>query len=335
MRIGTLDTRATPLIVAEIGNNHEGDFEVAQRLVREAAGAGAQCVKFQTFRTDHYVSRADEARYARLKSFELTLAQFEALSRLARTLGMLFASTPFDLESAAGLSPFVDAFKIASGDVDFYPLIEKVLSYGKPVIISTGASSLDKVAATVDFVRARASGDIRERIALLHCVSSYPAPAEEANLLSIPCMAERFGLSVGFSDHTAGTEAALLALAAGAEIIEKHFTLDKNYSSFRDHQLSADPAQFRELVAQAIRVRSILGIRDKRVQPSEAATEASMRRSIVAARAMQPGERIESRDLTWIRPRNGLAPGAEGSLLGKRLRKAIAFGQPILPQDCE
>ena len=335
MRIGKIDTRITPLIVAEIGNNHEGNFEVARRLVEEAANAGAQCVKFQTFRTEHYVSRMDHARFARLKSFELSLAQFEELSRLARDLGLLFMSTPFDLESAVGLAPFVDAFKIASGDVDFYPLINKVLSFGKSVIISTGASSLENVKDTVTFARERLGALTEERLGLLHCVSSYPAPMAEVNLLSISLMREQFGLSIGFSDHTDGTDASTMAVAAGAEIIEKHFTLDKNYSSFRDHQLSADPAEFRRLIEKIAEVRTILGEKVKRVQPSESSSVLSLRRSIVAARDMKPGERIAYGDLTWIRPRNGLHPGAEELLVGRRLRKAVEFGEVIRPDDCD
>jgi N,N'-diacetyllegionaminate synthase len=335
MKIGNYDTRTAPLIIAEAGNNHEGDFDVARRLVEEAAAARAHGVKFQTFRTEHYVSSSDRARFERLKSFELRLEQFEELSRLAHRLGLLFISTPFDLESARGLSRFVDAFKIASGDVDFYPLIEQVLAYGKPVIVSTGASSMEKVSATVDLARARLGARMDDDFALLHCVSSYPAPAAEVNLLSIPHMRETFGVSVGFSDHTSGPEASTFAIAVGAEIIEKHFTLDKNQSSFRDHQLSADPAEFRRLVQAIAAMRAMLGARGKSVQASEAGSELAIRRSIVAARAMAAGERISISDLTWIRPRNGLAPGAEPALVNRRLRRAVEFGQPILREDCE
>ena len=335
MKIGNLDTRSAPFLIAEAGNNHEGDFQVARRLVEQAAAGKAHCIKFQTFRTDHYVSSKDRARYERLKTFELTLQQFEQLAALAHDLGLLFISTPLDLESAKGLAPFVDAFKIASGDIDFFPLIEKVLGYGKPLIISTGASSMEKVSATVDFVRARLGEQTRDKLALLHCVSSYPAPVSEANLLSIPYMREAFGVSVGFSDHTVGTDASTFAVACGAEIIEKHFTLDKNYSSFRDHQLSADLPEFSQLVRRIADLRSMLGTRDKRVQPSEAPTEPAIRRSIVAARPMSAGERIAFTDLTWIRPRNGMLPGSENGIVHKRLRRAVQFGEPILLEDCE
>ena len=335
MRIGNIDTRATPLIVAEIGNNHEGSVDVARKLVEAAAVAGVHAVKFQTFDTDHYVSREDEARHKRLKSFELSIEQFAELAKLAHQRGLLFLSTPFDLGSAAGLSRFVDAFKIASGDVDFFPLIERVTSYGKPLIVSTGASDLDKVAETVRFVKERLGARIADDFALLHCVASYPAPAAEVNLRAISLLKERFGVTVGFSDHTAGIDAAILAVAAGAEVIEKHFTLDKNYSEFRDHQLSADPREMALLVEKIAAAQTLLGTATKVVQPSEQASVGLIRRSIVAARALPAGATIRMEDLTWIRPRAGLVPGAEPQLVDRRLRRAKAFGEPITGEDCE
>ena len=335
MKIGNVDTPGTPLLVAEIGNNHEGNYAVACKLVEAAAAAGVHAIKFQTFNTDYYVSRGDEARYRRLKSFELTMKQFEQLAVLAHERGLLFLSTPFDLASAAGLSRFVDAFKIASGDVDFFPLIDRVLGYGKPLIVSTGASDMEKVAATVRFVKDRLGARMQEDFALLHCVSSYPAPAEEVNLRAMALMKERFGVSVGFSDHTLGIDAATYAVAAGAEIIEKHFTLDKNYSEFRDHQLSADPDELRLLVERIGGVSRLMGAAEKAIQPSEQASLMLIRRSIVAARDLPAGTTLRRDDLTWLRPRAGLAPGAEGELVNRRLRRAKGFGEPITAEDCE
>jgi sialic acid synthase SpsE len=335
MKIGSIDTRSTPLVVAEIGNNHEGNYAVARKLVEAAATARVHAVKFQTFNTDYYVTRADEARHRRLKSFELTIEQFEELAKLAHDRGLLFLSTPFDLASAAGLSRFVDAFKIASGDLDFFPLIDRVLSYGKPLIVSTGASDLDKVAATVQFVKDRLRARMPDDFALLHCVASYPAPAGEVNLRAMALLKERFGVSVGFSDHTMGIDAATFAVAAGAEIIEKHLTLDKNYSEFRDHQLSSDPQELRLLVERIGAVKTLMGTATKAVQPSEQPSVALIRRSIVAARALPAGATIRSEDLTWMRPRAGLAPGAEHQLVNRRLRRAKAFGEPITGEDCE
>jgi N,N'-diacetyllegionaminate synthase len=290
MKVGSFDTDRAVLIVAEIGNNHEGSFELAAELVREAARCGVRAVKFQTVRAAHLVRRAETDRFARLTRFELSQRQFAELSELARELGLLFISTPLSLGAAAFLEPMVDAYKVASGDNDFFPLLEKVAGTGKPVVVSTGVSDVSQVDATVRFLRGQwASRGTAGDLALLHCVSSYPTPPHEANLRSIPYLAERFGCTVGYSDHTLGTEIAALAVAAGARIIEKHFTLDKHQSDFRDHQLSADPEEMTELVNRVIQVDLRLGSPDKTVQPCEAASQTAIRRSIVAARELQAG----------------------------------------------
>jgi sialic acid synthase SpsE len=333
MKIGTHDTDQKVLIVAEIGNNHEGNFEVAEQLVRKAAECGADAVKFQTFRTEHYVSRSDAARFARLKSFELSRPQFEHLARLARSLGLLFLSTPFDLESAEFLEKIVDGLKVASGDNNFYPLLERVAQTKKPMIVSTGLSDEAQVGRTLDCVRRHRPA--MENFALLHCVAAYPVPEDQASLRSIPHLASRFGVSVGYSDHTLGIEAAVLAVGLGARILEKHFTLDKNYSAFRDHQISADPAELQELTARVKKASLLLGTAGKTVQPAEAGGLPAIRRSIVAGRDLPAGHRLEMSDLTWIRPSGGLPPGDEAQLVGRRLRRPVGFGEFVRPADVE
>jgi len=333
MKIAGIDTRDTPLVVAEIGNNHEGNYAVARKLVEAAATAGVHAVKFQTFNTDFYVTRADEARHRRLKSFELTIDQFEELAALAHECGLLFVSTPFDLASASGLARFVDAFKIASGDVDFFPLIDRVLGYGKPLIISTGASDLDKVAATVRFAKDRLGSRMQDDLALLHCVAAYPAPAAEVNLRAMALLKERFGVSVGFSDHTMGIDAATLAIAAGAEIIEKHFTLDKNFSSFRDHALAADPQELTRL-ALIVKGRSDIsgsGKKDEAIADREGAK--NVRRSIVAARSLPEGAVLIAADIDYVRPGFGISPTRTGEVIGRRLRRALRRHEQIKPED--
>lgn len=334
MRIGSIDIRAQVLVVAEIGNNHEGRFEVAEQMVRAAAEAGADAVKFQTFRTDHYVSRSDEGRYQRLKRFELAPAQFASLSRLARNLGILFMSTPFDVRSADLLEPLVDAYKIASGDNTFYPLLDRVAAARKPVIVSTGLSDFAVIDRAV--ARVRTAWDRvghRGELAILHCVTAYPTPPEEANLAAIDVLASRYGCTVGYSDHTIGIDAAVVAVARGARIVEKHFTLDKNYSDFRDHQLSADPDDLRALVARVRATTIALGSPEKRVQACEAPGVTALRRSIVAAAALDAGHVLQWSDLTWIRPGGGLPPGEEHMLVGKPLLRSVAFGEQLLPSD--
>ena len=322
--------------LAEIGNNHEGSFGLAADMIRQAAFCGVRAVKFQTVRADQLVRRSEADRFARLTRFELTQRQFGDLSELAHELGLLFISTPLSMEAAEFLEPMVDAYKVASGDNDFFPLLEKIASTGKPVIVSTGVSDLSQVDATVRFLRGQweargQSGDM----ALLHCVSSYPTPPHEANLLSIPFLAEKFGCTVGYSDHTLGTEIAALAVAAGARIIEKHFTLNKHQSDFRDHQLSADPTEMIELVNRVIQVDLRLGAPGKMIQPCEAASQTAIRRSIVAARELKAGTTIDAADLKWIRPGDGMRPGNEGMLLGRRLKRDVRENDAFSPGDVE
>jgi len=333
MEIGSFNTDQKVLIVAEIGNNHEGNFAVAQELVEKAAQAGADAVKFQTFKTESFVSRSDPARFARLKSFELSFAQFQALGDLARSRGLLFVSTPLDLGSAEFLEGIVDALKIASGDNNFYPLLDQVSRSRKALIVSTGVSDDAQVGRTLDCIRRHR--DSLKGVALLHCVAAYPVPVEQANLSSIPYLASRYPVTVGYSDHTLGIDAAVLAVGLGARIVEKHFTLNKNYSSFRDHQLSADPADLKELVSKVRKIPLLLGTPGKVIQAAEAANLPVVRRSIVAGRDLPAGHRLERGDLLWTRPSGGLPPGEEGILEGKRLRRAVGFGQILRSSDVE
>jgi N,N'-diacetyllegionaminate synthase len=305
--------------------------------VRAAAEAGAGAVKFQTFRTEYYVSRtADAARFQRLKGFELTFEQFAELARLARSLDVLFGSTPLDLGSAKFLESHVDFFKIASADNDFYPLLDVVASTGKPMIVSTGVSDLAQVEKSVRHVRTR----WKERqhdgaLAVLHCVSCYPAPPEQASLGSIHAIRDAVGGIVGYSDHTMGIDAAVTAVALGARIVEKHFTLNKQHSAFRDHQLSADPTDMRELVRRTALVPLLIGRTEKRMQPCEAENAPLIRRSLAAAARIPAGQPLRFEDLMWIRPAGGVSPGNESVFLGKRLRRAVEFGDVLDPSDVE
>jgi sialic acid synthase SpsE len=336
MKIGDFDLTQKVLVVAEIGNNHEGDFATAQKLVGEAAACGVGAVKFQVFRTKHFVSALNRARYDRLSSFELSYDQFGELQRLAKSLGLLFVATPLDLESVAFLEGLVDAYKIASGDNNFYPLIERVCRTGRPIILSSGLTDIDGIRKSKTFIEDRwGTLRIRQNVAILHCVSSYPVPAAQANLGAIPTLARELGCTVGYSDHTVGVQACAIAAALGARIIEKHFTLDKEYSDFRDHQLSADPTEMAGLVRQIAEVGVLLGTGHKIVQPVEVAVASLARRSIVAAADLPAGHQVRFEDLTWIRPATGLPPGEEARIVGKRLKRDLVFGEPILPADVE
>lgn len=335
MIIGKKNTQEKPLIIAEIGNNHEGDINTAIQLVHEAARCGVDAVKFQTFKTEHYVSQRDSERFNRLKSYELSQRDFKTLSDLAHSLGLLFISTPFDIDSARFLEPLVDAYKIASGDNNFFPLIDVVIRTEKPFIISTGASDLSHVTKTVSYIKNNPEGNAAGDIAILYCVSCYPVPNDQINLESIRLLSEKFCHTIGYSDHALGIDAALIAIALGAQIVEKHFTLDKTHSSFRDHQLSADPQEMRELVQKANLIKTLLGKREKIIQPCETDVVNAIRRSIVANGDLPIGKKIQWSDITWIRPGGGIAPGMESEILGKKLKRAKKFGEMIIADDFE
>jgi N,N'-diacetyllegionaminate synthase len=323
-------------IVAEVGNNHEGSFTMAEELLGKAAESGADAVKFQTFIPELFVSSENPERLERLKKFQLSFQQFESLAKLAGRLGVDFFSTPLDLESAKFLNGIQSIFKIASSDNTFYPLIETVAEFGKPMIISTGLadiSLLNKIEKIViDTWKKRGE---THSLALLHCITGYPVPMEQVNLGAINTLRSKFpGLTIGYSDHTLGIEVPTYAVAAGARIIEKHFTLDKNFSDFRDHQLSADPAEFRKLVDSIRSLESILGTGEKIAQQIEEGMKDAVRRSIAAAKDLSSGSKIQKDDLIWLRPgTGGFAPGSESELLNKTVTRNINKGELIRASD--
>lgn len=333
MLIGSVNPLERVLIIAEIGNNHEGDLHLAKQMISAAARAGADAVKFQTIVPERLVSITHRERIAQLKRFQLKPYDFEALAGAAQREGVLFLSTPFDLDSVDILSPLVPVFKISSGDNTFYPLITKIARTGKPILLSTGMMSLADVTETRDRIRHEwVSLGTDPGLALLHCVTSYPTPASEVNLLAIRQLQELQEI-VGYSDHSLGIETAVLSVAAGARIVEKHFTVDKNYSSFRDHALSADPDEFSEMVTRIRAAEVLLGTREKTVTQSERENCSAVRRSIVAREDLRGGTTLCSADLGWVRPGGGLKPGEESKIIGKALKRNISRGEKILPCD--
>jgi len=333
LRIGDIEISEFPLIVAEIGNNHEGSFAIAEEMIEQAAEAGADAVKFQTIIPDRLVAPSQKGEISKFQGFQLSYDQFEKLSRVAEREGVLFLSTPFDIESVHFLNNLVPAFKISSGDNNFFPLIDVIARTGKPIILSAGLTDITQITTTRDFIQNiwRECG-INQELAVLHCVSSYPTPPQEANLLAIKQLRDQLGVTVGYSDHTIGIEAAVLSAALGARIIEKHFTLDKNYSGFRDHQLSADPQDMSLLIQRIKDVSKLLGTGNKVQQKSESVIEGSLRRSIVAKRDLPEDARICWDDITWTRPAGGLPPGKEHLVLGKFLSKSVEMGELLVPE---
>lgn len=333
MRIANFDTDDRVFVIAEIGNNHEGDFALAQEMIGRAAEAGADAVKFQTFIPELFISRADIERIERLRSFQLSFSQFEALAKQAELAGVIFFSTPLDVESAHFLNDIQPLFKIASGDNNFFPLIETVASFNKPTIISTGLvdfTYLDELRVIWE----QQSG--MTELAYLHCVTSYPVPIDQANLGAIASLRNRYpDLTVGYSDHTLGIEAATYAVAAGARIIEKHFTLNKKHSDFRDHQLSADPREMTELVDMIRHVDRMTGGFEKKSQLCEAPLQIAARRSIAVKRDLPVNHELTWQDICWVRPGSGIAAGQEKYVLGRHIRRAMRRGDLIQLDDLQ
>jgi N-acetylneuraminate synthase/N,N'-diacetyllegionaminate synthase len=330
MKIGTVDLTREVLVVAEIGNNHEGDLKLACEMIVEAARAGAGAVKFQSIVPEYLVARDQSARLEQLRRFQLSESDHHYLADVATNNNVMFLSSPFSVGFVDVLSPLVPAFKIASGDNDYVDLLNRVASTGKPVLLSTGMTSLNQVAFSVGtLTRAWSDAGIEDPgLVILHCVSAYPTPAEEANLGAIHALS-RFGRVVGYSDHTLGIEAAVLSVALGARVIEKHFTLSKTLSSFRDHQLSAEPQEFKLLVDRVKEANILLGDGNKRVMPSESTTLAAARRSVCAARDLVAGSTVGVDDLICLRPGGGLTPGSESRVLGRRLLVSVSAGHQM------
>lgn len=335
MKIGTFDLAERPFLIAEIGNNHEGNPDLALKLVDAAVEAGADAVKVQLINPLRLVNRSEQQRIAQLSRFRLEREVFLEMARRVRTRGALFMASAFDCETLREWVGDLDAIKIASGDLDFDPMLQVAANSGKSVVLSTGMSTLPEIERAVGvFSTALPAGIAAEdRLAVLHCVSLYPTPLQQANLSAIADLKTRLGVTIGYSDHTLGVTAATMALGLGARVIEKHFTLDKAYSEFRDHALSAEPAEF-AVLAQA--VRSYAGIVGRGFTDGEladAGTRAVARRGIVAAREIAAGAVITADDLDYVRPAVGFPPSAAAQVIGRRTRHPLAVHQVIQEGD--
>jgi N,N'-diacetyllegionaminate synthase len=337
MIIGTHDTAVRPLLIAEIGNNHEGDAGLALELADAAVEAGADAVKVQVIDPPRLVNVDQPERIAQLSRFCLEPEVFREMARRVRKRGRLFIASVFDCATLAEMQHELDAIKIASGDLNFDPLLEIAAASGRPIVLSTGMSSMDEIVRAVGVIAAGTVAPLllADRLAVLHCVSLYPTPLEHANLAAIAQIARRVGVTVGYSDHTLGTDAALVALALGARIIEKHFTLNKKQSSFRDHALSVEPQELARLAAAMRTFDAMVGSGSRDEVTSDAATRASARRSVVAARALPQGTTLQPADLDYVRPAGGIPPSHARLLFGRRLCRALHHHEIIQQADLE
>ena len=312
-------------LVAEIGNNHEGDASLAMEMVDAAAEAGADAVKVQVIAPDRLVNVSQTERIAQLSGFKLPLSTFADMADRARSKGVQFMASAFDLDSLDDIFDMISAVKVASSDIDFVQLLAHAASKGKPMIVSTGTGTLDDVRTAVDTIDQNlpAGRSLQDSLVLLHCVTSYPTPIEQANLRAIETLREAFGVTVGYSDHTLGIEAATAAASLGARVIEKHFTLDKTRITFRDHSLSADPDDLRRLATVLHSLDEILGSGEKQPMPCEEENLVAARRSIVTARDLEAGAVLGPDDLDYVRPANGIPPTQADKVIGRRLRVAL------------
>lgn len=336
MKIKNRDLTRERILIAEIGNNHEGDSKLALELAHAAVESGADVVKVQLINPERLVNISQTQRIEQLTRFRLPMQTFEEMAQIARAKGALFMASAFDVDSLEEINPLLDGIKIASGDLDFHPLLIKAASLNKPMILSTGMSTLKEIKTSVDVIASSLnSGLLADQLALLHCVSLYPASLADANLNVIQTLQKEFNLTVGYSDHTLGIEAAIASLSLGARIIEKHFTLDKTRTTFRDHSLSADPADMRRLADAIHQYDAMLGSGEKNISEAETSMGEVARRSIVAAKDLSAGIILSESDFDCIRPRNGLAPYEISSLIGKKLKTSLKRHDVFLKEHVE
>ena len=312
-------------VIAEAGVNHNGDLDIAKQLIDAASEAGADAVKFQTYKTEQLVCKTAKKAEYQLKTTEKSETQYDMLKKLELTEYMhkelmdycdkkniMFLSTPFDIGSIKLLSRLgIQMFKIPSGEITDMPYLREVARQKKKIILSTGMSSMDEVKAAVKVLKDSGANDI----ILLHCNTQYPTPISDVKLLAMVKMRDETGLAVGYSDHTQGIEIPIAAVALSAVIIEKHLTLDKNMKG-PDHKASIEPYELRQMVEGIRNVESALGEGIKQVSESERANIEIVRKSIVAAIEIKKGERFTELNLTTKRAGNGISPMRWDEIIG-------------------
>ena len=312
------------LIIAEAGVNHNGDINLAKRLVDEAKKAGADIVKFQTFIPEFLASKnASMAEYQKdnlgendsqlsmLRKLSLGYDSFVELASYCKKVGIRFLSTPFDIQSIAFLNALQDTWKIPSGEITNYPYLVEIAKTHKSVILSTGMSTLDEIESALNVLKDNGTCDIN----LLHCNTQYPTPYSDVNLRAMYTLKNKFGLKVGYSDHSQGIEVPIAAVALGAEIIEKHFTLDRNMEG-PDHKASLEPSELADMVRAIRNIENALGDGEKRVTESERANIYVARKSIVALTDIKKGDVFSDFNITTKRPGTGISPMKWKSVIG-------------------
>lgn len=337
-------------VIAEAGVNHNGSEELALQLIETAAKAGADAVKFQTFKAETLVAKGtataeyqkqqtgSDDQFAMLKKLEISESLHQKLIEHCRQNGIEFMSTPFDLEAAKFLLELgMEKLKVPSGELTNLPFIRDLASFNKPLILSTGMANLDEVKEAVAAVRDERnkrgfSEPLEQMLTILHCTSNYPARAEDVNLKAMQTMASVLSLPAGYSDHTDGIHISVAAVAMGARVIEKHFTLDRNLPG-PDHKASLEPAELEMMVKQIRQIEACLGDGLKIPRSSELPVRELVRRSVTLATDKAAGEAIEADDLVLLRPGTGIPPKHLNEVVGKRLKTSLGAGSVLTWSD--
>jgi N,N'-diacetyllegionaminate synthase len=328
------------IIIAEAGVNHNGDIEIAKKIIAAAKEAGADFVKFQTFNASRqatYLAKkanyqkkttpANESQYEMLKKLELSKDMHRMLIQSCKDSDIAFLSSSFDIESTSLLiSLEQEVLKIPSGEITNLPYLRHIGSFNKKLIISTGMATLDEIGSAIKVIVNE--GTNIANLTLLHCTSEYPAPIEEVNLLAMNAMSREFNLEVGYSDHTEGIEVAIAAVALGAKVIEKHFTLDRNLIG-PDHKASIEPNDFKKMVLAIRNIEKALGNEIKKPTQSEISNISTVRKSIVAKTPIKIGENFTADNLTVKRPGSGVSPMLWDRVINKKASKSYEIDDLI------
>jgi N-acetylneuraminate synthase/N,N'-diacetyllegionaminate synthase len=322
-----------PLLIAEIGGNHEGDFEYAKKLARLAIESDVDYVKFQIYTGDTLVSQQESPdRNKHFKKFELSREQHRYLARMVTEAGIHYTSSVWDIEAMDWIDEYITLYKIGSGDLTAYPVLRKTAERGKPMIISTGLATEEEVLQTVSYLqRVNPAYKDPKMLAVLQCTSMYPINPEDAHLNVMHRLREKTGLTIGYSDHTEGSKALYYAVAMGAEVLEFHFTDDRTGKQFRDHKVSLTPDEIRELIEEIKLIRAYQGNEVK--QPTrielDHGHELSFRRAVYPSRDIAEGEILSEDNLTVLRPLHGIDARSYEQLIGKKAKKALQKHQKL------
>lgn len=315
-------------IIAEAGSNHNGDINQAKKLVDIAVEAGVDAVKFQTFTGDKLFSKHHPANKI-VKKFEFKLDWHKDIKEYCNNKGIMFMTTPFQKDAVDLLEELnVEGYKVASGDMDYYPLLDYISNTGKPIILATGMAYMDEIKQSINRIK---KGKTLE-IAVLHCISNYPPKDEDINLNVIKTMRKELGIPIGFSDHSMGITIPIAAVAMGAKIIEKHFTISRKLEGM-DHFYALEPDELKEMVEGIRKVEKSMGTGIKVPVQGEFAERHYARRGIIAAYNLKAGNIIEEKHLDYVRPVNGIESRYYKEIIGRKLNKDLKQDEPVCWED--